>query len=113
MKTKEYSPTALGVKNVNLKATNDTVYSTDILPLGSYTSFLLSLVVTKTGSPNAGEAKITATLYANDETTVLGTIDVLTAIPTQADRKELVVFGRGVASAKSGNGTLGADVGIL
>lgn len=99
------------LNGVNLK--DDTApYSSGIIDLSDYRQFMASVKVDNTGGGAAGEAKLSLELYDNDKTTLLGTIDLLTAIVTTADRSELVTFGRGVTPAKQGNGTIGTAIGV-
>lgn len=108
----ELSPQALNINQKDLK--DDTVpYSSGLLALGDYRMFLASLIVDNTGGGAVGSVKLSMELYANNGTTLLGTIDLLTAIGTTVDRSELVTFGRGLTPAKQGNGTIGAAIGVL
>lgn len=111
---KEWTPLQLGLSQKDLNAADATEYSSPVLDLTPYANFLVSLKTDVTGAVGAGVAKLHVELYADDETTQLGAdIDLLTAIDTQADRNELVAFGRDFAGVKDGNGTIGANINML
>lgn len=109
----ELSPQALAMQSLDLKAANDTEYLSGLIDLSDYRMFMASLNVDVTGAAGAGAVALALRLFANDLVTVLGTVDLLTAVGTTADRSELVCFGRGLAAAKQGNGTLGSSIGVL
>ena len=113
MKVREWTPRDLGLNGVNLKAANDTVYSSPIINVKNISNFLLSLLVDNTGGGAAGAVKLSAKLIADDGSTVLLTQDILTDISTLADRTEVVVFGRSGTAKKVGNGTLDANADIF
>ena len=110
---KEYSTFDLNLDQKDLNAANGTDYDSPVLDLRPYRNFLVSLITDVTGAVAAGVASLKVELYADDGTTLLGTVDLLTAIDTQADRKELVSFGRDFAAVKDGNGTIGTNIDML
>lgn len=106
------SPADLGLNGVNLKD-DSAPYKSGFVNLQDHRQFMASLIVENTGGGAAGAASLAVEIYDDDKATVLGTIDLLTAIGLTTDRTELVTFGRGLTPTNSGNGTIGAAIGVL
>ena len=109
----EYTPAGLGVVNINLKASAGVQYASNIIDLSKHSNYGVSLIITNSGTTNAGVAKITAVSYDKTGLVQLSSTALLTAIDLTADRTEYVVFGKDFAAKKVGNGTIGSDIDIL
>lgn len=102
----EIGPAALGISGVNLKSA--TSYVGNVIDVTQLSAFMLVFKIDNTGGGAAGTCKIVLDLLQQDGTTIIRTVDVVTAIPTTADLNALFIIDR-VLGADNLGGTLGTS----
>jgi len=106
-------PAETGVNAADLKAVATTQYETGAKDVERFWVFKYVMVIDNTGGGTVGDAKITVQNLAPGGTTVIDSLDIVTAIDTKADGTMVLVFGGGVTATLTGPGTLSSDAEIM
>ena len=106
-------PAETGVDAADLKAVATTQYETGATDVDKFWVFKYVMAIDNTGGGAAGDAKITVQNLAPGGTTVIDSLDIVTAIDTKADGTMVLVFGGGVNADLTGPGTLSSDADIM
>ena len=106
-------PAETGVDAADLKAVATTQYKTGAFDVERFWLFKYVMAIDNTGGGAAGDAKLTVENLAPGGTTVIDSLDIVTAIDTKADGTMVLVFGGGVTSTLTGPGTLSSDADIM
>lgn len=113
MATRELKPADLGINGVDMKALVATKYASGVLEVVKDFAWTLVIDITETGSPAAGVAKLTIDRYLKNRTTIIDSLDLLTAIDTINQGQIRVAWGFGATALKTGSATLDSDSAIL
>ena len=113
---RERGPADLEINGVDLKAAAGVKYTqTTVIPVGNEFDWTFYLTVANTGSPTAGEVKVTVEVFDSDQTTSLGSADLVTGIDTTVTAETHVMRwgGAGAAKYKGTGGVVTAFADVL
>lgn len=115
MATRHLEPLELGIAGVDLKAIAGTQYASGVLDVRRDFAFAAIVSVVNVGGGAAGAAKLTVQVLAKDKTTVLYSVDILTAIGTLTvgTTKNVVTFGYGLTATVDGLASLAPAAEVL
>lgn len=115
MATRHLEPAELGIAGVDLKAIAGTQHVSRVLDVRNDFAFTAIVSVVNVGGGAAGAVKLTVQVLAKDKTTVLYSVDILTAIGTLTvgTTKNVVTFGYGLTATVDGLATLEAGAEVL
>ena len=114
MPTIDRRPVDLDISAKDMKAVATTQYPTEVLDVTKDFAFVVVIDIVATVPGTLGIAKLTLNRYAKDKTTLIDTLDVLTAIDTDTSQQVVLKWGYGVTAKVTGSiVTLDTDVDMM
>lgn len=106
-------PAETGGVNADLKAVAGTQYETGAQDVSNFWLYKLVVDIDVEGAVTVGTVKVTIQNLAPDGTTVIDTLDAVTAASTMVDGKIRLTWGGGVTGLLVGLGTVSGDLDIM